>query len=527
MLGPDVEAAATLAVGVDRRTVRFNIELDDTAAVTGVSVSRSSTQGRAVALTYVSAAAVLADPASALHGGVAAAQQLAAVLLARRRDAGALAIYDLLHGWATTEEGNLIALDADEPANTYMVVAEIMILVNTVGAVWAAQRELPILYRNHRANPVAAAADVLAAEILAALQDPARLQAVRTRLAVTIGQASYEPVVRGHYGLQLPLYTHLTSPLRRWPDLASQRIILATLDDTPPPYTAQQMAALAADFNRRDTAARTATAAHLKAADHTNTLQLAAATTDLTGLDDNRWFKALKFAVAHTPTPPPAIVDQVRRRAPTPRDLAALLTAPPGWAALRTETFDTAQNKAPELGPSVLSVHLQLAGRTVIYADAQAGPPHQPVFAAQIIDADLATLWCRGGSKKAARQGACWEMLHIITGTHPPGQAGSDPDLPPAPTPPPLPAPKPAAPAAVVTAATAAAPRNPISMLNEYAQHHHLPAPCYTYTTTGPVNQPTFTATATLGQHTAHGTGLTKNTAKTSAAEALWAQLTE
>lgn len=265
MLGPEVEAATTLVPGLDRRTVRFDIELDHAAAVTKTTLSRSWTQGRAAALTYTAAAAVLADPAAPLHAEVLAAQQLATLLLARRRAAGALAIYDLVHGLATTEEGNLIVLDDQERSNTYMVVAELMILANSVGAVWAAERELPILYRNHRANPVGAAADVVAAEIMAALDDPARLAGVRARLAVTIGRASYDPVVRGHHGLQLPLYTHLTSPLRRWPDLASQRVLLAALDHAPAPYRVDQMAALAADFNRRDTAARAATAAHHQA----------------------------------------------------------------------------------------------------------------------------------------------------------------------------------------------------------------------------------------------------------------------
>ena len=318
MLGPSVEAAATLAAGVDRRTVRFDINVDATGTVTATSISRSSTGARAVALTYTGAAAALADPASALHPGVAAAQQLATVLLGRRRDAGALAIYDLVHGLATTEEGDLVALGTEQRTNTYMVVAEIMILTNSVGAVWAAERELPILYRNHHANPVAADTGVVAAEIIAALQDPARLRALRARLAVTIGRASYAPVVRGHHGLQLPLYTHLTSPLRRWPDLASQRIILAALDDAPPPYTAEQVTALAQDFNRRDTAARAATAAHLKAADHATTAQLAATTSDLTGLDQARWSKALNLL---SPTPLPHRRWSLRSYEPAPRHL--------------------------------------------------------------------------------------------------------------------------------------------------------------------------------------------------------------
>jgi ribonuclease R len=515
MLGPEVEAATTLVPGVDRRTVRFDIELDHAAAVIKTTLSRSWTQGRAAALTYTAAAAVLADPAAPLHAEVLAAQQLATLLWARRRAAGALAIYDLVHGLATTEEGNLIVLDDQERSNTYMVVAELMILANSVGAVWAAERELPILYRNHRANPVGAAADVVAAEIMAALDDPARLAGVRARLAVTIGRASYDPVVRGHDGLQLPLYTHLTSPLRRWPDLASQRVLLAALDRAPAPYRVDQMAALAADFNRRDTAARAATAAHHQAADHAETLRIAAAAPDLAGLDDGRWHKALKLAVAHTADPPPAVADQLRRRPATPRDLVVLLHAGAGWAGLRTEVFDTAQAGAPELGPSVLSGYLQLVGRTAGYSDEQAGPPHQPVFAAQVIDGDLVTVWRRGGSKKAARQAACWEMLHVLSGTSRPGDPASHPDLP-APRPP---TPRPA-PAVIDTAG-----RNPISMLNEYAQRHQLPVPGYTYTADGPGNAPTFTATAAVNQHSAQGVGPTKSIAKTRSAATLLAQL--
>ncbi len=196
-----------------------------------------------------------------------------------------------------------------------------------------------------------------------------------------------------------------------------------------------------------------------------------------------------------------------------------LLAAPPGWAALRTEVLHTTQAVTPELGTSVLSAYLQLAGRTIGYTDVQAGPPHQPVFAAQVHDANVATVWCRGGSKKTARQAACWEMLHVITGTHPRGDPSSHPDLlPPRKPPPPTPP-------SAAAGATGTKLGNPISMLNESAQHHHLLPPGYTYTTTGPHNEPTFTATAAVGQRTAQGTGSTKNTAKTRAAAGLLAQL--
>jgi len=99
MLGPEVEAATTLVPGVDRRTVRFDIELDHAAAVTKTTLSRSWTQGRAAALTYTAAAAVLADPAAPLHAEVLAAQQLATRPTAREASAGRLAPVGR-HGYA-------------------------------------------------------------------------------------------------------------------------------------------------------------------------------------------------------------------------------------------------------------------------------------------------------------------------------------------------------------------------------------------------------------------------------------------
>lgn len=117
-------------------------------------------------------------------------------------------------------------------------------------------------------------------------------------------------------------------------------------------------------------------------------------------------------------------------------------------------------------------------------------------------------------------------MLHVLAGTHPPGDPGSDPDLPTPPPPEPPPPPSPPLSTPTAAAVTGTKLGNPISMLNEYAQHHQLPAPGYTYTADGPGNEPTFTATATLDQRTAKGTGATKNTAKTRAAAALWGQLT-
>jgi VacB/RNase II family 3'-5' exoribonuclease len=60
----------------------------------------------------------------------------------------------------------------------------------------------------------------------------------------------------GHFGLAALDYTHSTAPNRRFADLVTQRVVKAMIANQPPPYTDDELAAIAQHLNERDSAAR-------------------------------------------------------------------------------------------------------------------------------------------------------------------------------------------------------------------------------------------------------------------------------
>jgi VacB/RNase II family 3'-5' exoribonuclease len=65
-----------------------------------------------------------------------------------------------------------------------------------------------------------------------------------------------EDEVQGHFGLATQDYAHSTAPNRRFPDLVTQRVVKAWLANEAPPYSDDELAAIAAHCNDRESAAR-------------------------------------------------------------------------------------------------------------------------------------------------------------------------------------------------------------------------------------------------------------------------------
>jgi exoribonuclease-2 len=60
----------------------------------------------------------------------------------------------------------------------------------------------------------------------------------------------------GHFGLAVSDYTHSTAPNRRYSDLVVQRLVKATIEEKPAPYTLEELKVIAARCNERESAAR-------------------------------------------------------------------------------------------------------------------------------------------------------------------------------------------------------------------------------------------------------------------------------
>ncbi|WP_253206628.1 ribonuclease R [Verticiella sp. GG226] len=134
--------------------------------------------------------------------------------------------------------------------DAHKLIEECMLAANTCAADFLARSKHPGLYRVHGGpttdrlqnlrqflktlglslgggdKPAAADYGALMREI-AGRPDASLIQTMALR---SMQQAVYSPENVGHFGLAYPAYTHFTSPIRRYPDLLTHRVIKALLD---------------------------------------------------------------------------------------------------------------------------------------------------------------------------------------------------------------------------------------------------------------------------------------------------------
>lgn len=441
MLGRELEDAATLTATADRPAVAIGMRFATDGHLENFTVTRAHLRaGDTVAYTHQQVGnALMVDSDDPHTQQLQAAYRLARTLIAGRRATGAFAMFDASRGMLTSEEGKLVALPSGQSPAAHLIVQELMVAANSTLAGWAIDHQLPILFRNHTRSAVAPPADDLLAEVTAELSStgplpPDQMQALAARINQTLRPATYQPVAVGHFGLQLPAYTHATSPLRRYADLVAQRQVLAHLDGVEPPYSPAALDDIAETINttmRKDAEHKSAAVSQARRRQATSTI----AAGDYSQVQGRDWYRILRIA-ADTALPN-TLAAELRRRAEAGEldggHLAVLMGARgQGWKDLLATLIPTIRQVTPQFAASALSAWRQQDGTDDSAPEVehrQAGPDHALTFTARVTYAGTCTSWAVGPSKKVAEREALWELVEILAGL----RSGGDPSQSPPP----------------------------------------------------------------------------------------------
>jgi len=193
-------------------------------------------------LDYESVTGILRGAPHQLSSQLKLLEQATQALSQQRQQQGA--VYgQLLGGVYVDEDGRPIT----KTMKAQQMIAETMILTNRVVSEYMHSRQLPWIYRTHDYRDLEAlpADKQRFIKALMAIEDEA---ALRKALANHYDRAQYQVTPGRHEGLALAVYTHFTSPIRRYVDVINHRLLKAAITGESVPYTTEQLEAIAAQL---------------------------------------------------------------------------------------------------------------------------------------------------------------------------------------------------------------------------------------------------------------------------------------
>lgn len=228
---------ASLREGVDRPAFTAEVRFDSAFNRLGQRLILSTIHvGRR--LTYEAADTLIehGDPTlTPLH-------QIALLLQQERATRGAITFRrkELKIRVRRDESGERIkVMKVDPNSASRIVVSEMMVLLNGLAADFAAANGLPVIFRTQEARDSVAAGPAIptassdAPPLHEALAfEKLRRTFKRSRLSLTPGL---------HSGLGLSAYTQVSSPIRRYADLVTQRQFMALLQQKPIPHAREEL----------------------------------------------------------------------------------------------------------------------------------------------------------------------------------------------------------------------------------------------------------------------------------------------
>lgn len=504
---------------VARFVVTVEVALNEALETTGVEVYEAGIKSQAK-LSYDQIPGILAAEDHPHHALVKNARGIALTLLDKRRQAGALVMYDLNNGWVTTEEGAIRKLANKDDVIGYIIIQEMMILANAAVADFGLKRGIPLLFRNHEAydgHPPDRKA--LIDTITQAAQGPIEgLDALREQTHKALKRAAYGAAQLGHFGLNLPAYLHFTSPIRRYADLVNHRQIVALLRGEELPYTVDRLEEIAQHLNEVSEQQRNGrTEAEKDRAE--NRAQKALDARKLDGLNAKDFERVVKVEArrGEQEDAAEALCEAFTRRLDEgrmPLICVAILfgEAPEGlprWTELRAKSLAWLEAH-PEDAVSVLTLGVQNVGwPEASFTTTDVGQSHEKTF---FVLGRVGEHAFQGVAKtaKLAKQRAAVGLVALLGGLVPP-LFEPVPVGPTARTAPPPPMPS--------------SDGNPVGRLQEFCQQRSKPAPNYEFVQQGPDHLPVITCTCTFGNVKKVAVAASKKEAKKLAAQAVLAEL--
>lgn len=176
------------------------------------------------------------------------------------------------------ENGIVSSLKTLKHNRAHELIENLMIAANTASAKYAIQNKIPSLRRvvrvparwerivilaNENGKTLPAEPNSIALdEFLKAMkiENPETFPDLSLSIIKLLGSGEYvvefpnEPPI-GHFGLALRDYTHSTAPNRRYPDIITQRILKASLENEKPPYTNDELMKLTSLCTEREDSA--------------------------------------------------------------------------------------------------------------------------------------------------------------------------------------------------------------------------------------------------------------------------------
>ena len=178
-------------------------------------------------LTYEEADAALEDAAHPLHLALGGLRRVAQTHCGKRLRDGAISLERTERVVRVAPDGEITVATRVRTSPANFLVSEFMIMANVAIARFCQQQGIPTVYRSQVA-PDFSDLEETDNEILN-----------RYRILRRMKPASVSLDPEAHGGLGVDLYCQASSPLRRYPDLAIQRQVLAALMGDPLPYDAE------------------------------------------------------------------------------------------------------------------------------------------------------------------------------------------------------------------------------------------------------------------------------------------------